>query len=461
MPRRLLLALLVLAVSCASTPPATTQVVVLMPPQATGVASRPEVLRQVGEAVTRAVAWTSGFQVKSAAVAKPGEALGVTEVELDASGLFVTVRFQILGEKDAAVAGFATTVPLDHPETWAWTFQKKLGSATRPDEPGPALGALLSSPRGSARDEALLQVRFLDLVRSEAWRSDGARLSEVAPAFRARFLRELSVALDRPQMVLVKGGTFSLGSDQGERDEAPSQRVRVGDFLMARTEVTQAEYEAVTGFQPSLFTQPSDAPRRPVERVTWYDAVEFCNALSLKEGLAPVYTLTKRTPASGWPITAAEVTQDRSRSGYRLPTEAEWEWAARGGVVAQGFLLAGGDDPRWLAWADGTDAGPAPVAEKRPNELGLYDLSGNVWEWCWDWYGFYEASGDDPEGPSLGVMRVGRGGSWKAAAWNSRVTARSFDSPGSRGSNLGFRVVRTLPPISQAAIGGTSAPAPK
>jgi len=200
----------------------------------------------------------------------------------------------------------------------------------------------------------------------------------------------------------------------------------------------------VTGTNPSLFTPAADAPRRPVERVTWFDAVEFCNLLSLRDGYDPVYTLKGRNPAKGFPIRSAEVTQDRSKNGYRLPTEAEWEWAARGGLASQNLVLAGGGDPALVAWVGGTDAGPGPVAEKAPNELGLYDLSGNVWEWCWDWYGPYRGLGSDPEGAATGVMKVGRGGSWHAAPWMARVSARSFDTPGSRSNNLGFRVVRSL-----------------
>ena len=218
---------------------------------------------------------------------------------------------------------------------------------------------------------------------------------------------------------------------------------------LAKYEVTQAQYWKVVGSNPSLFTQPADASTRPVERATWFDAVEFCNTLSVLDGLEPVYDLQNRKPATGHPIKGAEVTTVLTKNGYRLPSEAEWEWAARGGVAGNHTLFAGSNDPGLVAWTEGADEGPKPVATRAPNELGLFDLSGNVWEWCGDWYEKYGVGpAVDPQGPPEGSLKVGRGGSWHAAPWNARVTTRSFDSPGSWGNNIGFRVVRSLGSIS-------------
>lgn len=426
---------------CASAPAAGKVAVVLDPPVSSlGGAGGEELGRKALAALTRVVAASEAFVLAESAD-KAG-AHGQTELAA-ASARSVTVRFRIVDNAAGTVLdSFSATVAQEAP-AWAWTFQKRWAEERKAAGSTPeALMTLLRSPRGTRKAEDLLRLRFLDLVREAAPRWDAALSPDLAAAFRARFGRDLAVLLDRPALVLVEGGTGYLGSDQGESDEGPLHSVTVPSFLMARTEVTQGLYEAVTGTNPSLFTTTPDAPRRPVERVSWFDAVEFCNQLSALEGLEPVYTIQNRSPAQGWPIRSAEVTQNRAKNGYRLPTEAEWEWAARGGVLSQNQTVAGGD-PSLAAWTGGT-AGPGPVAEKAANELGLYDLGGNVWEWCWDWYGRYEGGpGNDPEGPGTGVLKVGRGGSWQSAPWMSRVSARSFDSPGSRGSNLGFRVVRS------------------
>jgi formylglycine-generating enzyme required for sulfatase activity len=323
-------------------------------------------------------------------------------------------------------------------------FLLREAQGAREDRDTKALLAVLASSPGSPVEEELLLPRFLDLVR-QAVPAAGSK-GEVEASFRARFGLDLRVALTRPPMVFVDGGTYRMGSGD-EADEMPIHQVTVTRFLMGRTEVTQEQYSGLQGVNPSLFAQGPDAWRRPVERVSWYDAVEFCIRLSVQDGLEPVYTLARRKPASGFPIVSAEVTHDPSKNGYRLPTEAEWEWAARGGVLARGTALAGGDDPAQVAWTDGT--APGPVATKKANELGLYDMSGNVWEWCNDWYGKYPTEAQtDPLGPAVGILKVGRGGSWHAAAWNARVTSRSYDNPGSRGSNIGFRVVRSLSPAA-------------
>ena len=172
----------------------------------------------------------------------------------------------------------------------------------------------------------------------------------------------------------------------------------------------------------------------PVERVSWYDAVEFCNRLSRKEGLTPEYT-----------ISGKDVTWNRSADGYRLPTEVEWEYAARGGNKSRGYRFSGSDDPKEVAWYSANSGEKThPVGQKKPNELGIYDMSGNVWEWVWDWYGSYSSTSQtDPRGPYSGSYRVLRGGSWNLYAGSFRSADRFSGGPSVSFYVLGFRLVRT------------------
>jgi hypothetical protein len=228
----------------------------------------------------------------------------------------------------------------------------------------------------------------------------------------------------------VAGGSFNNGSSV----------VTVTSFTMAKYEVTQAQYLTVTGVNPSYFTGDSS---RPVERVTWYDAVEFCNKLSEREGREMVYTITGRSPASGYPITGASVVMDRSRNGYRLPTEAEWEYAARGGTSTQNYSYAGSDTVSDVAWYNSNSGYIAhAVGGKGANELGFHDMSGNVSEWCWDWYGSYPAGAQtDPLGASSGSSRVLRGGSCNSPASSCGGSYREYTIPHGTNNYIGFRVV--------------------
>jgi formylglycine-generating enzyme required for sulfatase activity len=181
---------------------------------------------------------------------------------------------------------------------------------------------------------------------------------------------------------------------------------------------------------------------RPVAGVDWYDAVKYCNWLSEKEGLTPCYDVKGRLSQC-----------DFSADGYRLPTEAEWEYAARGGQRSQGYIYAGSDNVDDVGWYEGNSGKQTyPVGQKQPNELGLYDMSGNMWEWCWDWYGedYYASSpASDPTGPSSGTgphisdaERARRGGSYRENSDCLRVARRSADGASYPGDN-GFRLVRT------------------
>jgi formylglycine-generating enzyme required for sulfatase activity len=261
------------------------------------------------------------------------------------------------------------------------------------------------------------------------------------------------------EMVQIQGGTFQMGSPGSEPDRSPNETqhsVTLTGFKMSKHPVTQAQYEAVTGNNPSNFNTAvapeTSTANRPVEMVTWYDAIEFCNKLSTQEGLTPVYTITGRTPATGYPITGATVTADWSKNGYRLPTEAQWEYACRAGTGTP--FNTGNNITTDQANYDGNDpynGNPAGVCLQRTTEVGsyaantwsLYDMHGNVREWCWDWWGNY-ASGTqtDPTGAVSGSYRVGRGGSWDCGGLGSRSAYRDYGDPRARYSAFGFRLVR-------------------
>ena len=231
-------------------------------------------------------------------------------------------------------------------------------------------------------------------------------------------------------LVTVAGGGFKMG-DSGE--DGPIHAVTVSGFKMGRTEVTQAQYQAITGKNPSGFAEDATAPQRPVEKVSWDDAVAFCNQLSAKEGLSPAYATKGGT-----------VTLIPKASGYRLPTEAEWEYAARGGTKPDGTTYAGSEEIATVAWySDNGDRTTHPVATKAANGLGLYDMSGNVWDWCWDWYADYgSAAQTNPTGAAWGTYRVRRGGSWGGDASGCAVSYRGIGNPIFQYINFGFRVVR-------------------
>ncbi len=213
-------------------------------------------------------------------------------------------------------------------------------------------------------------------------------------------------------MKRVAGGTFQMGSDDSEAwdDEKPVHSVTVSTFYMGETEVTQALWKAVMGSNPSYFK----GDNLPVESVSWNDCQEFIRKLN---------QLTGRS--------------------FRLPTEAEWEYAARGGSRSNGTKYAGSVSIDSVAWyGDNSGSKTHPVKGKSPNELGLYDMSGNVWEWCGDWYGDYgSGSQTNPKGPSAGSDRVLRGGGWGDYAGRCRVSRRNDYTPDSRGLDNGFRLV--------------------
>jgi formylglycine-generating enzyme required for sulfatase activity len=205
------------------------------------------------------------------------------------------------------------------------------------------------------------------------------------------------------KMVLVPAGTFVMGSARTEEADEKPHTVSLSAFHIDQFEVTQAQYAKAMGKNPSLHKDPG----APVEQIRWKEAAAYCNARSKLEGLKPAYD----------PATFA---CDFAAEGYRLPTEAEWEYAARAGTTT---AYSFGDDAAALgqyAWfKDNQTIAPHPAGTRKPNAWGLYDMYGNVWEWCNDWYGetYYASSpAQDPPGPAKGTNRVLRGGCWNSKA---------------------------------------------
>ncbi len=239
-------------------------------------------------------------------------------------------------------------------------------------------------------------------------------------------------ALSKPEMVFVEGGTFMMGSNDGTGYEKPIHEVTLPSFWIGKYQVTQKEWVDVMGNNPSHWK--SDL--LPVENVSWFEAVEYCNKRSIREGLAPCYSGSGNDIVCNW-----------NSNGYRLPTEAEWEFAARGGVKNWGYKYSGSNDVNAVAWYDGNSRGQThEVGAKSPNELSIYDMSGNIWEWCWDIYGAYPSSHQtNPRGADSGSSRVFRGGSWSSYAGYCTVSYQSFNLATDSSNNLGFRVCRISP----------------
>jgi len=225
------------------------------------------------------------------------------------------------------------------------------------------------------------------------------------------------VAMDASEiipLVYVQGGTFQMGDHKGESFESYVHAVAVKSFYIGKFEVTQKQWKQITGSNPSSFTGCDDCP---VDRVSYEDAKSFLSQLSQKTG-----------------------------KKYRLPTEAEWEFAARGGIKSLGFIYAGSNFIDHIAWSEeNANKTTHMVGKKHPNELGIYDMTGNIYEWCTDWFNekYYKSSPiENPAGPVSGENRVIRGGSWKYKPKEIKVTHRMSIRPTSRYSDIGIRVVR-------------------
>ena len=230
----------------------------------------------------------------------------------------------------------------------------------------------------------------------------------------------MCVAQSYPEMIPVEGGTFTMGDTEmeGDANEQPTHQVTLKAFSIAKTETTVAQWRTfcnATGRQlpkPPPFWEWIDS--NPIVNINWQDAVGYCEWLS-----------------------------DKTGELYRLPTEAEWEYAARGGNKSKGFKYSGAQSMDAVGWfIPNSNNQTQPVCLKRPNELGIYDMSGNVWEWCKDWFGPYTAEAQtNPRGPATGSLRVMRGGSWNDVITTCRVSLRSRFGPSDLIGSIGFRVV--------------------
>ena len=245
--------------------------------------------------------------------------------------------------------------------------------------------------------------------------------------------------------VRIEPGEFTMGSPEDELgrfgDETQHRVTVTRAFALKATEVTQAEWRAVMGTDPSGFADCGDTC--PVEQVSWFDAVDYVNRISDAEGLPRCYADDVDRTFAGLDCT-----------GYRLPTEAEWEYAARSGTQTAYHTGVNtqtdcNDDPNLslAGWHCGNAWGTThPVGQKQVNAGGLYDMHGNVWEWVQDWYAAYPAGAAvDPAGPASGELRVFRGGSWYSGARSARSAARLRFTPDDRSNDLGFRPSRSLP----------------
>jgi len=254
-------------------------------------------------------------------------------------------------------------------------------------------------------------------------------------------------------LVIVEKGSFTMGDTLGYGYdwETPTHKVTLTyDFFMGKYEVTFNEYDAFC--EATGRSEPKDEGWgrgiRPVINVSWWDAIAYCNWLSQKEGLPVAYRLEGEVDEGQLLDSSGNLTTDITKVvGYRLPTEAEWEYVARGGNKSKSYKYSGSDNVNDVAWYASNSGGKTQeVGKKAPNELGLYGMSGNVWEFCSNWFGSYSSSAQtNPYNSTAGWLRVPRGGGWNNDAALTRVACRGFIDPTLTYVNIGFRIARTVP----------------
>jgi formylglycine-generating enzyme required for sulfatase activity len=265
----------------------------------------------------------------------------------------------------------------------------------------------------------------------------------------------VSAQAEPDNLVLIDGGTFKNARSTNYYGKS----ITVSNFYIGKYEITQKEWTEVMGSNPSKF----QGDQSPVEMVTWYECVDYCNKRSAKEGLKPYYNIDKEKKDLNnqndddpvkWTVTV-----NARANGYRLPTEAEWEYAAGGGQLSKSYTYSGGNDIDKVAWywknagdtyltgfwtwpaIENNHDKPKPVGGKEPNELGLYDMSGNVREWCWDWYAD-TPNGTDPKVNASGSLRVWKGGGWIGGEFCCEPSWRAGYEQFQRGPDQGLRVCR-------------------
>ena len=306
-------------------------------------------------------------------------------------------------------------------------------------EPGPSSALYIEA----------LSISSPKTIKAKAFRQDW-QPSETAVAGYGGFVPD--------GFVYVPGGTFTMGDTRGggNGDELPTHSVTLDPFIIGKYEVTQGEWIAIMGNNPS-HTSYGIGQNYPVNQVNWYAVLRYCNLRSIAEGLTPAYSIMGSTNPNYWGVvpTVSNATWDAvicnwNANGYRLPTEAESEYAARGASNTPDYLYSGSDSINLVVWYDGNNnpLGSKPVGTKAPNGLGLYDMSGNVYEWSWDWYASSYYSSDpinNPTGTTNGSRRVIRGGCWWVSAFYCRIATRHYHYPHYYFSYLGFRLCRSVP----------------
>lgn len=257
-------------------------------------------------------------------------------------------------------------------------------------------------------------------------------------------------AIEDTDFVLIEGGEYEIGSTDksAKAEEKPVHFVNLNSYMISKYEVSQELWTEVMGSNPSKF--PGEG--LPIDNISWYQAVEFCNKLSEKNGLKSVYTIddTQKDPNNKNASDNLKkiITADWSANGYRLPTEAEWEVAAKGADKTKNYKYSGSSNIEEIGWyMKNSNKKTAKIGTKKPNELGICDMTGNVTEWCWDWFdvNYYSVSDkDNPKGPASGETKVSRGGAWnRPDAFNSNTARAGVNLWFSSWIN-GMRLCRTV-----------------